>query len=35
MSEKSFPHEADDFPRNRAFYAESLKEDIKKETNNY
>ena len=35
MSEKSFPHEADDFPRNRAFYAESLKNDKKKETNQH
>ena len=31
MSEKSYPYEADDFPRNRAFYAESLKDEKQKE----
>ena len=35
MSEKSYPHEADDFPRNRAFYAESLKDEKQKETDQH
>jgi len=35
MSEKSYPHEANDFPRNRAFYAESLKDEKQKETDQH